>query len=150
MAVRWNGKVLPPLHCAQNTNPSTPDPAHGLGSEALGLTSHSILPIPPGQENGRVKLELIRNSQVFITYHQLEDLSQVSADKPELMTRRLLDYFFSRETLARSSAAGQRIAHNNMTMEKPIPLPVAVVNAIKGMDGGLARSGFVEPWWESD
>ncbi|KAJ6658181.1 hypothetical protein lerEdw1_001448, partial [Lerista edwardsae] len=85
----------------------------------------------PVEENGRVKLELVPNSQVFITYHQLEDLSQVSTDKPELMTRRLLDYFFSRETLARSSATGQRIAHNNMTMEKPIPLPVAVVNAIK-------------------
>ncbi|XP_053122539.1 uncharacterized protein LOC128332154 isoform X4 [Hemicordylus capensis] len=83
------------------------------------------------QENGRVKLELVPNSQVYITHHQLEDLSQVSTDKPELMTRRLLDYFFSRETLARSSATGQRIAHNNLTMEKPIPLPVAVVNAIK-------------------
>ncbi|XP_066483758.1 uncharacterized protein [Tiliqua scincoides] len=85
----------------------------------------------PVEENGRVKLELVPNSQVFITYHQLEDLSQISTDKPELMTRRLLDYFFSRETLARSSAAGLRIAHNNMTMEKPIPLPVAVVNAVK-------------------
>ncbi|XP_053122537.1 uncharacterized protein LOC128332154 isoform X2 [Hemicordylus capensis] len=80
----------------------------------------------PVEENGRVKLELVPNSQVYITHHQLEDLSQVSTDKPELMTRRLLDYFFSRETLARSSATGQRIAHNNLTMEKPIPLPVAV------------------------
>uniref|UniRef100_A0A8D2KRQ4 BEN domain-containing protein n=1 Tax=Varanus komodoensis TaxID=61221 RepID=A0A8D2KRQ4_VARKO len=86
----------------------------------------------PVEENGRVKLELVPNARVYITHHQLEDLSQVSADKPELMTRRLLDYFFSRETLARSSATGQRIAHNNLTMEKPSPLPVAVVNAIKG------------------
>ncbi|XP_044300518.1 uncharacterized protein LOC123030554 isoform X2 [Varanus komodoensis] len=85
----------------------------------------------PVEENGRVKLELVPNARVYITHHQLEDLSQVSADKPELMTRRLLDYFFSRETLARSSATGQRIAHNNLTMEKPSPLPVAVVNAIK-------------------
>ncbi|KAM7081810.1 uncharacterized protein J5F26_014536 isoform 3-T3 [Ciconia maguari] len=56
---------------------------------------------------------------------------EVSTDKPKLMTRRLLDYFFSRETLARSSATGQRIAHNNTTMERPLRLPVAVVNAIK-------------------
>ncbi|XP_074117393.1 uncharacterized protein LOC141539057 isoform X4 [Sminthopsis crassicaudata] len=83
------------------------------------------------QENGRPKLELIPNSGVYITHHQLDDLSQVSTDKPKLMTRRMLDYFFSRETLARSSATGQRIAHNNTTMEKPIRLPVAVVNAIK-------------------
>ncbi|XP_067397239.1 uncharacterized protein [Emydura macquarii macquarii] len=85
----------------------------------------------PVEENGRPKLELIPNSGVYITHHQLDDLSQVSTDKPKLMTRRLLDYFFSRETLARSSATGQRIAHNNTTMEKPIRLPVAVVNAIK-------------------
>ncbi|XP_054848907.1 uncharacterized protein LOC129338585 [Eublepharis macularius] len=85
----------------------------------------------PVEENGIVKLELVPNSRVYITHHQLEDLSQLSTDKPELMTRRLLDYFFSRETLARSSATGQRIAHNNMTMEKPIPLPVAVLNAVK-------------------
>ncbi|XP_075767760.1 uncharacterized protein LOC112545986 isoform X2 [Pelodiscus sinensis] len=62
---------------------------------------------------------------------ELDDLSQVPTDKPKLMTRRLLDYFFSRETLARSSATGQRIAHNNTTMEKPVRLPVAVVTAIK-------------------
>ncbi|XP_034990867.1 uncharacterized protein LOC118094487 [Zootoca vivipara] len=85
----------------------------------------------PMEENGRTKLELVPNSQVYVSHHQLEDLSQVSTDNPELMTRRLLDYFFSRETLARSSATGQRIAHNNRTMERPIPLPVAVVNAIK-------------------
>ncbi|XP_038241906.1 uncharacterized protein LOC119849169 isoform X2 [Dermochelys coriacea] len=85
----------------------------------------------PVEENGRPKLELIPNSGVYITHNQLDDLSQVSTDKPKLMTRRLLDYFFSRETLARSSATGQRIAHNNTTMEKPIRLPVAVVNAIK-------------------
>ncbi|XP_005990087.1 uncharacterized protein LOC102361767 [Latimeria chalumnae] len=83
------------------------------------------------EENGRPKLELIPGSGVFITQQQLDDLSQISTDKPKLMTRRLLDYFFSRETLARSSATGQRIAHNNTTMEKPIRLPVAVVNAIK-------------------
>ncbi|XP_025059511.1 uncharacterized protein LOC102377260 isoform X1 [Alligator sinensis] len=85
----------------------------------------------PMEENGRPKLELTPNSGVYITHHQLDDLSQVSTDKPKLMTRRLLDYFFSRETLARSSATGQRIAHNNTTMEKPIRLPVIVVNAIK-------------------
>ncbi|XP_074782884.1 uncharacterized protein LOC141970298 isoform X3 [Athene noctua] len=56
---------------------------------------------------------------------------EVSTNKPKLMTRRLLDYFFSRETLARSSATGQRIAHNNTTMERPLRLPVTVVNAIK-------------------
>uniref|UniRef100_A0A8D0HNC0 BEN domain-containing protein n=1 Tax=Sphenodon punctatus TaxID=8508 RepID=A0A8D0HNC0_SPHPU len=85
----------------------------------------------PVEENGRPKLELIPNSSVYITHHQLDDLSQISTDKPKLMTRRLLDYFFSRETLARSSATGQRTAHNNTTMEKPIRLPVAVVNVIK-------------------
>ncbi|XP_069490740.1 uncharacterized protein [Ambystoma mexicanum] len=85
----------------------------------------------PVEENGRPKLELIPNSGVYITHHQLDDLSQISNEKPKLMTRRLLDYFFSRETLARSSATGQRIAHNNTTMEKPIRLPVAVVSAIK-------------------
>ncbi|CAM9799878.1 unnamed protein product [Bubo scandiacus] len=83
------------------------------------------------QENGRPKLELVPNSGVYITHPQLDDLSQVSTTKPKLMTRRLLDYFFSRETLARSSATGQRIAHNNTTMERPLRLPVAVVNAIK-------------------
>ncbi|XP_069490742.1 uncharacterized protein [Ambystoma mexicanum] len=90
-------------------------------------------PSPVGmlRENGRPKLELIPNSGVYITHHQLDDLSQISNEKPKLMTRRLLDYFFSRETLARSSATGQRIAHNNTTMEKPIRLPVAVVSAIK-------------------
>ncbi|XP_068774863.1 uncharacterized protein, partial [Struthio camelus] len=85
----------------------------------------------PVEENGRPKLELVPNSGVYITHPQLDDLSQVSTDKPKLMTRRLLDYFFSRETLARSSATGQRIAHNNTTMERPVRLPVAVVNAIK-------------------
>ncbi|KAM6312363.1 uncharacterized protein O3Q21_010838 [Podargus strigoides] len=83
------------------------------------------------QENGRPKVELVPNSGVYITHPQLDDLSQVSTDKPKLMTRRLLDYFFSRETLARSSATGQRIAHNNTTMEWPLRLPVAVVSAIK-------------------
>ncbi|XP_029428437.1 cyclin-dependent kinase 12-like [Rhinatrema bivittatum] len=85
----------------------------------------------PVEENGRPKLELIPNSGVYITHHQLDDLSHISTDKPKLMTRRLLGYFFSRETLARSSATGQRIAHNNTTMEKPIRLPIAVVNVIK-------------------
>ncbi|KAM6368621.1 uncharacterized protein J5M81_014630 isoform 2-T3 [Pluvialis apricaria] len=83
------------------------------------------------QENGRPKLELVPNSGVYITHPQLDDLSQVSTDKPKLMTRRLLDYFFSQETLARSSATGQRIAHNNTTMERPLRLPVAVISAIK-------------------
>ncbi|KAM4622801.1 uncharacterized protein O3C94_020518 [Discoglossus pictus] len=85
----------------------------------------------PVESNGRPKLELVPTSGVYITYQQLEDLSQIPPDKPKLMTRRLLDYFFSRETLARSSATGQRIAHNNTTMEKPLRLPVAVVTAIK-------------------
>ncbi|XP_074782885.1 uncharacterized protein LOC141970298 isoform X4 [Athene noctua] len=83
------------------------------------------------QENGRPKRELVPNSGVYITHPQLDDLLQVSTNKPKLMTRRLLDYFFSRETLARSSATGQRIAHNNTTMERPLRLPVTVVNAIK-------------------
>ncbi|XP_026720404.1 uncharacterized protein LOC113489089, partial [Athene cunicularia] len=85
----------------------------------------------PVEENGRPKRELVPNSGVYITHPQLDDLLQVSTNKPKLMTRRLLDYFFSRETLARSSATGQRIAHNNTTMERPLRLPVTVVNAIK-------------------
>ncbi|XP_040187238.1 uncharacterized protein LOC120919241 isoform X3 [Rana temporaria] len=85
----------------------------------------------PIESNGRPKLELVPGSGVYITYQQLEDLSHIPPDKPKLMTRRLLDYFFSRETLARSSATGQRIAHNNTTMEKPLRLPDAVVTAIK-------------------
>ncbi|XP_018421091.1 PREDICTED: uncharacterized protein LOC108794535 [Nanorana parkeri] len=85
----------------------------------------------PIESNGRPKLELVPASGVYITYQQLEDLSHIPPDKPKLMTRRLLDYFFSRETLARSSATGQRIAHNNTTMEKPLRLPDAVVTAIK-------------------
>lgn len=94
------------------------------------------------QENGRPKLELVPNSGVYITHPQLDDLSQVSTDKPKLMTRRLLGYFFSRETLARSSATGQRIAHNNTTMERPLRLPVAVVNAIKGRGWGGQAVGW--------
>ncbi|KAM3922803.1 uncharacterized protein RB166_011875 [Leptodactylus fuscus] len=85
----------------------------------------------PIESNGRPKLELVPASGVYITYQQLEDLSLIPPDKPKLMTRRLLDYFFSRETLARSSATGQRIAHNNTTMEKPLRLPDTVVTAIK-------------------
>ncbi|KAM4692433.1 uncharacterized protein WCC33_017214 isoform 1-T3 [Rhinophrynus dorsalis] len=85
----------------------------------------------PIEGNGRPKLELVPASGVYITYQQLEDLSHIPPDKPKLMTRRLLDYFFSRETLARSSATGQRIAHNNTTMEKPLRLPDPVVTAIK-------------------
>ncbi|KAM9296721.1 uncharacterized protein PAF06_017654 [Gastrophryne carolinensis] len=85
----------------------------------------------PIESNGRPKLELVPASGVYITYQQLEDLSHIPRDKPKLMTRRLLDYFFSRETLARSSATGQRIAHNNTTMEKPLRLPDMVVAAIK-------------------
>ncbi|XP_055645888.1 uncharacterized protein LOC129782619 isoform X2 [Falco peregrinus] len=54
---------------------------------------------------------------------------EVSTDKPKLMTQRLLDYFWW-ETLARSSATGQHIAHN-ATMERPLRLPMAMVNAIK-------------------
>lgn len=121
-----------------NTEESSGSPA-GL-NESCGLWEDTIqetLPdgtpawASPVEENGRPKLELIPNSGVYITHHQLDDLSQISNEKPKLMTRRLLDYFFSRETLARSSATGQRIAHNNTTMEKPIRLPVAVVGAIK-------------------
>ncbi|XP_063314921.1 uncharacterized protein LOC134614740 [Pelobates fuscus] len=85
----------------------------------------------PIEGNGRPKLELVPASGVYITYQQLEDLSHIPPDKPKLMTRRLLDYFFSRETLARSSATGQRIAHNNTTMEKPLRLPDPVVTVIK-------------------
>ncbi|OCT59954.1 uncharacterized protein XB5788060.S isoform X2 [Xenopus laevis] len=85
----------------------------------------------PVEGNGRPKLEMVPSSGVYITHQQLEDLSHIPPDKPKLMTRRLLDYFFSRETLARSSATGQRIAHNNTTMEKPLRLPDNVVTAIK-------------------
>ncbi|KAE8575034.1 hypothetical protein XENTR_v10003673 [Xenopus tropicalis] len=88
----------------------------------------------PVEGNGRPKLELVPSSGVYITYQQVEDLSHIPPDKPKLMTRRLLDYFFSRETLARSSATGQRIAHNNTTMEKPLRLPDKVVTAIKGQE----------------
>ncbi|XP_052641277.1 uncharacterized protein LOC128140889 [Harpia harpyja] len=104
-----------------------------LWEESRGDTLPDGTPLwaSPIEENGRPKLELVPNSGVYITHPQLDDLSQVSTDKPKLMTRRLLDYFFSRETLARSSATGQRIAHNNTTMERPLRLPVAVVNAIK-------------------
>ncbi|XP_064030764.1 uncharacterized protein LOC135191958 [Pogoniulus pusillus] len=85
----------------------------------------------PVEENGRPKLELVPNSGVYITHPQLDDLAQVPTEKPKLMTRRLLGYFFSRETLARSSAAGQRTAHNNPSMERPQPLPLPVLTAIK-------------------
>uniref|UniRef100_A0A8C8R7L7 BEN domain-containing protein n=1 Tax=Pelusios castaneus TaxID=367368 RepID=A0A8C8R7L7_9SAUR len=114
-------------------SPATLSDATCLWEENIQDTLPDGTPVwaSPVEENGRPKLELIPNSGVYITHHQLDDLSQVSTDKPKLMTRRLLDYFFSRETLARSSATGQRIAHNNTTMEKPIRLPVAVVNAIK-------------------
>lgn len=84
------------------------------------------------QENGRPKLELVPNLGVYITHPQLDNLSQVSTDKPKLMTQRPLDYFFSRQMLAWSSATGQRIACNTTTMEQPLRLPVAVVNTIKG------------------
>ncbi|XP_074117386.1 uncharacterized protein LOC141539057 isoform X2 [Sminthopsis crassicaudata] len=114
-------------------SPATLSEATCLWEENIQDTLPDGTPVwaSPVEENGRPKLELIPNSGVYITHHQLDDLSQVSTDKPKLMTRRMLDYFFSRETLARSSATGQRIAHNNTTMEKPIRLPVAVVNAIK-------------------
>nr|XP_020852979.1 uncharacterized protein LOC110215683 isoform X2 [Phascolarctos cinereus] len=114
-------------------SPATLSEATCLWEENVQDTLPDGTPVwaSPVEENGRPKLELIPNSGVYITHHQLDDLSQVSTDKPKLMTRRMLDYFFSRETLARSSATGQRIAHNNTTMEKPIRLPVAVVNAIK-------------------
>ncbi|XP_074019177.1 uncharacterized protein [Numenius arquata] len=104
-----------------------------LWEESRGDTLPDSTPLwaSPIEENGRPKLELVPNSGVYITHPQLDNLSQVSTDKPKLMTRRLLGYFFSRETLARSSATGQRIAHNTTTMERPLRLPVAVVNAIK-------------------
>ncbi|XP_030076543.1 uncharacterized protein LOC115481498 isoform X2 [Microcaecilia unicolor] len=114
-------------------SPAAPNDSSGIWDETIQDTLPDGTPAwaSPAEENGRPKLELIPNSGVYITHHQLDDLSQISTDKPKLMTRRLLDYFFSRETLARSSATGQRIAHNNTTMEKPIRLPIAVVNAIK-------------------
>nr|XP_033773466.1 uncharacterized protein LOC117347141 [Geotrypetes seraphini]XP_033773467.1 uncharacterized protein LOC117347141 [Geotrypetes seraphini]XP_033773468.1 uncharacterized protein LOC117347141 [Geotrypetes seraphini]XP_033773470.1 uncharacterized protein LOC117347141 [Geotrypetes seraphini] len=114
-------------------SPAAPNDSSGIWGETIQDTLPDGTPAwaSPVEENGRPKLELIPNSGVYITHHQLDDLSQISTDKPKLMTRRLLDYFFSRETLARSSATGQRIAHNNTTMEKPIRLPIAVVNAIK-------------------
>ncbi|XP_074834985.1 uncharacterized protein LOC142002635 isoform X2 [Carettochelys insculpta] len=114
-------------------SPTTLSDTTGVWEENVADTLPDGTPVwaSPVEENGRSKLELIPNSGVYITHHQLDDLSQVPTDKPKLMTRRLLDYFFSRETLARSSATGQRIAHNNTTMEKPVRLPVAVVNAIK-------------------
>ncbi|XP_054032583.1 uncharacterized protein LOC128898940 [Dryobates pubescens] len=104
-----------------------------LWEESVGDTLPDGTPLwaSPVEENGRPKLELVPNSGVYITHPQLDDLSQVSTEKPKLMTRRLLGYFFSRETLARSSAAGQRTAHNNPSMERPLRLPVPVVTAIK-------------------
>ncbi|XP_075437131.1 uncharacterized protein LOC142474873 [Ascaphus truei] len=112
--------------------PMLPEPCV-MWEEALQETLPDGTPAwaSPLEGNGRPKLELVPTSGVYITYQQLEDLSQIPPDKPKLMTRRLLDYFFSRETLARSSATGQRIAHNNTTMEKPLRLPVTVVTAIK-------------------
>lgn len=59
------------------------------------------------------------------------------------MTRRLLGYFFSRETLARSSATGQLIAHST-TMEHPLCLPLPMGSAIKGRGPG-GRDGVGGP-----
>ncbi|XP_040473293.1 uncharacterized protein LOC121098873, partial [Falco naumanni] len=100
-----------------------------LGGERGGHADGTPLWASPIEENGRPKLELVPNSGVYITHLQLDNDSQVSTDKPKLMTRRLLDYFW-RETLARSSATGQHIAHN-ATMERPLRLPMAMVNTIK-------------------
>ncbi|XP_038634507.1 uncharacterized protein LOC119953911 [Scyliorhinus canicula] len=81
--------------------------------------------------NGRPKSELIPGSGVYLTNRELDELSHLPRDKPKLMTRKLLGYFFSDQTLARSSARGKRIAHNKTTMEKPICLPSTVTSAIK-------------------
>ncbi|XP_067869740.1 uncharacterized protein [Heterodontus francisci] len=84
------------------------------------------------EANGRPKSELIPGSGVYLTKREMDELSQLPRDKPKLMTRKLLGYFFSHQTLARSSARGERIAHNKTTMEKPICLPTAVTDTIKG------------------
>ncbi|XP_078080627.1 uncharacterized protein LOC144500996 isoform X2 [Mustelus asterias] len=83
------------------------------------------------QANGRLKSELIPGSSVYLTNREMNELSHLPQDKPKLMTRKLLGYFFSDQTLARSSARGKRIAHNKTTMEKPICLPSVVTYAIK-------------------
>lgn len=66
------------------------------------------------------------------------------------MTRRLLRYFFSWETLARSSATGQLIAHST-TMEHPLCLPLPMGSAIKGTrrvgwGGGSHGHGATHKW----
>ncbi|XP_078385616.1 uncharacterized protein LOC144667897 isoform X1 [Cetorhinus maximus] len=83
------------------------------------------------EANGKPKSELIPGSGVYLTNRELDELSHLPRDKPKLMTRKLLGYFFSDQTLARSSARGKRIAHNKTTMEKPICLPTAVTYTIK-------------------
>uniref|UniRef100_UPI00398E5621 uncharacterized protein n=1 Tax=Pristiophorus japonicus TaxID=55135 RepID=UPI00398E5621 len=95
------------------------------------LPDGSLVWACPVEANGRPKAELIPGSGVYLTNREVDELSQVSRDKPKLMTRKLLGYFFSHQTLARSSARGERIAHNKTTLEKPICLPTAVTDTIK-------------------
>ncbi|XP_078080626.1 uncharacterized protein LOC144500996 isoform X1 [Mustelus asterias] len=105
---------------------------HPLGSAMKDtLPDGSPLWASAFEANGRLKSELIPGSSVYLTNREMNELSHLPQDKPKLMTRKLLGYFFSDQTLARSSARGKRIAHNKTTMEKPICLPSVVTYAIK-------------------
>ncbi|XP_067825452.1 uncharacterized protein [Heptranchias perlo] len=142
-SVQPNGEVRDCASVIATWNRLEESAASPLGYQdirALGIWENAMKDILPDgtpvwacavEANGRPKAELIPGSCVYLTSREVDELSQVSRDKPKLMTRKLLGYFFSHQTLARSSARGERIAHNKTTMEKPICLPTAVTDAIK-------------------
>ena len=68
---------------------------------------------------------------VWITASQLSLATHRANNQPRKMLINMLDIFFTRETLAISSAKGTRVAHNNKMDAQSKPLNAIVLSALK-------------------
>ena len=86
------------------------------------------------QSASRPKVQLVAGHEVYITKSELSALScrtQLSKN-PSLVTKQLLDIFFSREIFSASCAKGARNAVNKKHESTTTPLPAPVLAAIYG------------------
>jgi hypothetical protein len=81
------------------------------------------------QSNGVKKVRLVPSMDVFLSQQQISQALLAAGGKPRKLVLYLLDSFFSREILGKSSAKGARNAHNASVQTKA--LPQIVVGAVK-------------------
>ncbi|XP_069137448.1 uncharacterized protein [Argopecten irradians] len=116
--------------------PEVPTNTGDRNESENGYERSSSTSLAPWEEavtaNGAPKIRLIPDVEVYLTPQQLAQVVQKAGNNPRKLVINLLEVFFSKETLAVSSAKGQRSAHNNKSAEKTSALPPAVVTAIKG------------------